>query len=125
MDTNLIYKEESYQVIGKCMEVHNALGHGFLEIVYKDALEIVFQQDNVLYEREKEYEVWFRNILLRHKFCADFVVLDKIILEVKAVASLTDSHVAKTINYLKVSRNKLGLLVNFGKDRLEYRRLVF
>jgi GxxExxY protein len=107
------------------MEVHNVLGHGFLEIVYKDALKIVFQQDKIVYEREKDYEVCFRNVLLRRKFCADFVVLDKIILEVKAVTALTDSHVAMAINYLKVSRNKLALLVNFGRERLEYRRLVF
>jgi GxxExxY protein len=124
MDTNIIYKDESYQVIGKCMEVHNVLGHGFMEIVYKDALEILFKEDNILYEREKEYEVWFRNVLLRHKFYADFVVLDRIILEVKCVTSLTAEHVARTINYLKVSRNKLGLLVNFGRGRLEYKRLV-
>ena len=124
MDTNIIYKDECYQVIGKCFEVHNELGHGFMEIVYKDALEIVFKQDGIPYEREKDYEVWFRNILLRHKFCADFVVWDKIIIEVKGVASLTDSHIAQTINYLKASRNKLGLLVNFGRDRLEYKRLV-
>ena len=125
METNLIYKEECYQIIGKCMEVHNELGPGFLEIVYKDALEIVFQQDKIAYSRERDYEVWFRNILLRHKFCADFVVLDKIILELKAVSALTDTHVAISINYLKVSGNKLALLVNFGKERLEYRRLVF
>jgi GxxExxY protein len=124
MDTNIIYKDDSYRVIGKCMEVHNELGHGFMEIVYKDALEIVFKQDHILYEREKDYEVWFRNVLLRHKFYADFVVLDKIILEVKCVALLTNEHVAQTINYLKVSRNKLALLVNFGRGRLEYKRLV-
>jgi GxxExxY protein len=124
MDTNIIYKDDSYRVIGKCMEVHNELGHGFMEIVYKDALEIVFKQDHILYEREKDYEVWFRNVLLRHKFYADFVVLDKIILEVKCVAWLTNEHVAQTINYLKVSRNKLALLVNFARGRLEYKRLV-
>lgn len=124
METEIIYKEESYLIIGKCMEVHNALGHGFLEIVYKDALEIVFRQDNVFYEREKPYEVWFRNILLPHQFYADFVVLNKIILEIKCVAMLTDEHIAQTINYLKVSGNKLGLLVNFGRGKLEYKRLV-
>ena len=124
METNLIYKDECYQVVGKCMEVHRELGHGFMEIVYKDALEIVFKQDDMSFEREKEYGVCFRNVLLPHKFYADFVVLDKIILEAKCVASLTDSHIAQTINYLKVSRNRLGLLVNFGRDRLEYRRLV-
>jgi GxxExxY protein len=124
MDIDLVYKDDSYLIIGKCFEVHNELGHGFMEIVYKDALEIVFKQDGIAYDREKEYEVWFRNILLPHKFYANFVVQDKIILEVKCVTSLTGSHIAQTINYLKVSRNKLGLLVNFGRGRLEYRRLV-
>ena len=125
MSTNIIYKEESFLVIGKCMEVHNELGHGFLEIVYKDALELVFKQDDVFYEREKEYEVYFREKLLPHKFYADFVVMDKIVLEIKCVSSLSDEHIAQTLNYLKVSENKLGLLVNFGRGKLEYKRLVF
>ena len=125
METNIIYKKESYQIIGKCMEVHNELGHGFLEVVYKDALELVFDQSEILYEREKEYDVYFKDILLPHKFYADFVVFDKIILEVKCVKNLTDEHIAQTINYLKVSGNKLGLLVNFSRGQLEYKRLVY
>jgi GxxExxY protein len=120
----IVYKEESYQIIGKCIDVHRELGHGFLEIVYKDALEILFGQNGIFFEREKEYLVYFRGILLRHKFFADFVVHDKIILEVKCVTALTDEHIAQTLNYLKVSGNKLGLLVNFGRGKLEYRRLV-
>jgi GxxExxY protein len=125
MESELFYKEEAYLIIGKCMEVHSALGHGFLEIVYKDALELIFHQGRIFYEREKEYDVWFRGVLLPHKFYADFVVLDKIILEIKCVTALTDEHIAQTINYLKVSGNKLGLLVNFGRGKLEYKRLVF
>lgn len=125
MDKGIIYKEESYKIIGKCMEVHNELGHGFLEIVYKDALELVFGQDSILFEREKPYEVYFKNILLPHKFYADFVVLGKIILEVKCATAISDEHIAQTINYLKVSGNKLGLLVNFGRGKLEYKRLVY
>jgi GxxExxY protein len=125
METNIIYKEESYQIIGKCMEVHNELGHGFLEIVYKDALELLFDESNIFYEREKEYDVYFRDILLPHKFFADFVVFDKIILEVKCVKNLTDEHIAQTINYLKASGNKLGMLVNFGRGKLECKRLVY
>ena len=124
MDNDLIYKEEAYIIIGKCMEVHRELGHGFLEIVYKDALEILFRQTNISFEREKEYQVLFKNIVLPHKFYADFVVFDKIILEIKAVKNLTDEHIAQTINYLKVSGNRLGLLVNFGRGSLESRRIV-
>jgi GxxExxY protein len=125
MEQQLIYKDESYQIIGKCMEVHNELGHGFLEVVYKDALELLFRQSKIIFEREKEYEVYFKEVLLPHKFYADFVVFDTIILEVKAVSNLTDMHIAQTINYLKVSGNRLGLLVNFGKGSLEYKRLIF
>ncbi|GHU96498.1 hypothetical protein FACS1894156_7690 [Bacteroidia bacterium] len=124
METEIIYKEESYKIIGKCMEVHNELGHGFSEIVYKDALELLFDRNKIFYEREKEYEVYFKGILLPHKFYADFVVFDKIILEVKCVRCLTDDHIAQTINYLKVSGNRLGLLVNFGRGKLEHQRLV-
>lgn len=120
----IMYKKESYSVIGKCIEVHKELGHGFLEIVYKDALEIFFRQGGIFYERKKEYPVFFKGILLPHKFFADFVVFDKIILEVKCVSYLTDEHIAHTLNYLKVSGNKLGLLVNFGRGKLEYKRLL-
>ena len=125
METDLIYKKESFQIIGKCREVHRELGHGFLEVVYKDALEIAFKQDNIFYEREKEYDVYFRKILLPHRFYADFVMMDKIILEVKCVKAVTDEHIAQIINYLKVSGNKLGLLVNFGRGDLEFKRLVY
>jgi GxxExxY protein len=125
METNIIYKEECYVIIGKCMEVHNELGFGFAEAVYKDALEILFKQDDILHEREKECRIWFRDILLRRTYNADFSVFDKIILEVKSATSLTNADVSQTLNYLKASRNKLGLLVNFGRERLEYRRLVF
>lgn len=125
MENGIIYKEESYQIIGKCMEVHNELGHGFSEIVYKDALEIVFHQNNIFFEREKLYEVLFRGILLPHNFYSDFVVMNKIILEVKCVKTISDEHISQTINYLKVSNNKLGLIVNFGRGKLEYKRIVY
>ncbi|MCL2040485.1 MAG: GxxExxY protein [Bacteroidales bacterium] len=125
MDNGLIYKEEAFEIIGKCMEVHRELGHGFLEVVYKDALELLFRQNNISYEREKEYDIIFKNMMLPHKYYADFVVYDKIILEVKSVAGLMNEHITQILNYLKVSGNKLGLLVNFGRMKLEYKRLVF
>lgn len=120
----LIHRNESYKIIGICMEVHNRLGPGFLEIVYKDALEYEFSQAGIPYEREKEYSVHYKDILLKHKFYADFVVFDKVILEVKAVSDITGEFVAKGINYLKVSSNRLALIVNFGEPALNYKRLV-
>ena len=123
--TDLIYKEESFKIIGLCMEVHNNLGKGFLEIVYKDALEHEFRKNNISFEREKEYVVNYKDIILPHKFYADFVVFDKIILEVKGMAGIAEEHIAQTLNYLKVSGLKLGLIVNFGELSLQYKRVVF
>lgn len=122
--TDLVYKEESYKIIGKCMEVHNNLGAGFLEIVYKDALEYEFKKANIPYEREKQYTVNYKGIILPHHFYTDFVVMDKIILEVKGATAISDEFVAQAINYLKVSQNKLALIVNFGELKLNYKRIV-
>jgi len=122
--SDIIYKEESYQVIGKCFEAHNNLGAGFLEIVYKDALEYEFKKAGIPYRREKEYIVNYKGIILPHKFYADFVIFDKIILEVKAVSGIADEFIAQAINYLKVSENKLAIIVNFGELRLNYKRIV-
>jgi len=123
--SDLILKEEAYKIVGVCMEVHNNLGNGFLEIVYKDALEYEFQKLDIPYQREKKYEVNYKGTILPHRFYADFVVFDKIILEVKAVSGFNESFIAQCINYLKVSKNHLSLLVNFGTDKLEYKRIVF
>lgn len=106
------------------MEVHNQLGAGFLEIVYKDALEFEFKKSGIPYVREKEYLVDYKGIILPHKFYADFVAFDKIILEVKGVAGISEEFKAQCINYLKVSGCKLAILVNFGELKLNYNRIV-
>jgi len=120
----IIYKEESYKIIGICMEVHNNLGAGFLEIVYKDALEWEFRRAGIPFEREKEYLVNYKGVILPHKFYADFVIYDKIILEVKGVSAISDEFIAQGINYLKVSQNQLALIVNFGELKLNTKRIV-
>lgn len=121
---HLILEKEAYEIIGFCMEVHRNLGHGFSEIVYKDALEYEFRQNNIRFEREKEFKVHYKDILLPHHFYADFVVLNSIVLEVKSVSQLTKSHFAQVINYLAVSDLPLGLLINFNEDSLKYKRFV-
>ncbi len=123
--SDLIHKDESYEIIGKCFEVHNNLGPGFLETVYKDALEYEFKKANIPYARETKYEVNYKGVVLPHYFYADFVVYGKIILEVKAVSSIVDEFVAQAINYLKVSDNKLALIVNFGELKINSKRIVF
>ncbi len=121
---DLIYKDECFSIIGICFEVHNNLGSGFLEIVYKDAIEFEFRKAKIEFEREKEYLVHYKDVILPHKFYADFVVYNKIILEVKGVSGIADEFVAQAINYLKVSGNKLALVVNFGELKLNYKRIV-
>ena len=123
--SELIFKEESYAIIGLCMEVHNYVGHGFSEIVYKDALEIEFQEKDIFFEREREFSIDYKGRILKHNFFADFVVFGDIILEVKCVKSLLDEHVSLVLNYLRASDKKLGLLVNFAREKLEYKRLVY
>jgi GxxExxY protein len=122
--SELIYKAESFQIIGLCMEVHRELGKGHDEAVYKDALEFEFAQNRIPFSREKEYQIHYKTIILRHKYYADFVVLDKILLEAKAAECLTQPHVKQVLNYLAASKLKLGLLVNFGEDSLVYKRVV-
>ncbi len=121
---DIIYKTESYKLLGILFEVHNNLGKGFLEIVYKDAIEYELEKSKIFFEREKEYSIQYKETELKHKFYADFVVMDKIILEVKSGSSISDSHIAQAINYLKVSRNRLALIVNFNNDSLEYKRII-
>jgi len=120
----LIYKAEAFKIIGCCMEVHRELGKGHNEVIYKDALEIEFQRQGIPFKREPEFKLAYKGVILPHHYFADFVVMDKIILEAKAIESLNDSHVKQTLNYLAASKLKLGLLVNFGEDSLTYTRVV-
>jgi GxxExxY protein len=119
----LIYKQESYDIIGSCMEVHKELGKGFSEIVYGDSLEIEFKNAGIKYQREVKFNIIYKDNLLPHYYIADFIIDDKIVLEIKAIESLTKSHVKQTLNYLAASKLKLGLLVNFGEDSLNYKRV--
>ena len=120
----LIYKEEAYEIVGLCMEVHKELGPGLLELIYKDAMEWEADAHFINYEREKEHPVYYKTHLLRKKFNVDFIFYDKIIVEVKAKQNFSDEDIAQLINYLKLSKCKLGLLINFGKSKLEVKRLV-
>jgi len=121
----LIYKEDSYKIIGICMEIHRVLGHGFLEVVYKDAMEVEFKNSQLLFEREKPFNINYKGTILQHQFFADFTAYDKIIVEVKASKDgIANDTIAQTLNYLKVSDYKLALIINFGKNSLEYKRLI-
>lgn len=120
----LYRKEEYYKVVGICMEIHRILGGGLLEIVYKDALEYELRKHNIPFQREKEYYIKYKDIVLAHKFYADFIVYDEIILEIKASKNIIDEHIAQTINYLKLADSDLGIIVNFSKKSLEHKRVI-
>ncbi|MFD2725460.1 GxxExxY protein [Hyunsoonleella rubra] len=121
---NLIYKDEAYKIVGLCMEVHNQLGKGFNEVVYADALEIELIDNDINYSRETKYSINYKGNVLPHKYKADFIIENKIVLEIKAIECLTPAHTKQTLNYLAVSKLKLGLLINFGEDSLKYKRIV-
>ena len=117
-------KDETYSIIGLCMEVHKVLGKGHNENVYGDALEYEFKMNNIPYEREKQYNINYKGIVLPRYYFSDFTVFGEIILELKAIQTLTSSETKQVLNYLAASKNKIGLLVNFGEDSLKYKRLI-
>lgn len=122
---DILYKEESYKIIGACFEVHKALGHGFKEVVYKDALEFELKKIEVPFQREKPYDIYYKDQKLKHYFIADFVIINSIILEVKTGTYIGEPYLKQTLNYLKASGLRLGIVINFGKPSLEYQRVVF
>ena len=123
--TDIILKEESYKIIGACMEVHRELGFGFKEIIYKDALEIEFKSLEIPYKREKLYKIEYKGKILPRRYPADFVIYDSIILEVKAMPMIINNFVLQTRNYLKASGIRLGIIANFGEGSFKSKRVVF
>jgi GxxExxY protein len=122
--SEILFKEESYKIIGLCMKIHSALGLGLKEINYKDAMEIDFLGENISYEREKRFVVKYKNKILRNPYVADFIIDDSIILEIKSSVAIIDAHVAQAISYLSVSGLKLALIINFGEKSLTYKRVI-
>lgn len=117
-------KAETYKIIGLAMEVHKTLGKGFLEIVYKDSLELEFSWAKVPYTREKSFVIDYKGIILKRFYNADFVLYDKIIVEVKSQSLIIDANYKQAINYLAVSNLKVGLILNFGEDSLTFHRVI-
>lgn len=120
----ILYKEESYQLIGICMNIHSTLGFGFLEAVYCEILEKEFVRMNIPFQREVKLDLYFNGIKLEKQYKADFVCYDDIILEIKSVSFLHENFTKQTLNYLKATEKKLGLLINFGEKSLKYKRII-
>ena len=112
----IVYPKESYKINGAIYEVHQRLGIGLLEKVYQEAFEKELKYQNIPFEREKHYDLFYRGEKLDAYYIADFVCFDKIIVELKAVSELTNAHKAQVRNYLGITGRKLGLLVNFNQE---------
>ena len=124
MEEKIIYKDESFKIIGICMNIHSIMGHGFLEAVYAEVLEKEFIKNNIPYQREVRLDLFFNGEKLDKKYKADFVCFGDIILEIKSVSFLHENFTRQTLNYLKATNKKLGLLINFGEKSLRYKRII-
>ena len=122
--TELLFKEEVYKIIGAAMEVHRELGPGFLEAVYQEALEIELQQRQIPFEREKPLNIFYKGIQLSKTYNADFLCFQNILVELKALSHLIGEHESQMINYLKATKLHVGVLINFGAESLEFKRMV-
>jgi GxxExxY protein len=122
---DLVYKEESYKIIGACFEVYKQKGCGFLEPVYQECLAIEFTLRSLPFIRHPKIQIDYKGTLLQQHFEPDFLCFDKIIVELKAVTDLIDEHRGQTLNYLNATKFDLALLVNFGHyPKLEYERFA-
>jgi len=119
-----LYSDETFKLIGLCMQVHRELGCGFLEPVYQEAFEILLKREQIPYEREKLLPIYFLGERLQKEYYADFVCYGKVILEFKAVSALTAAHEAQLMNYMKAAGIEVGLLCNFAQTSFTYRRFV-
>lgn len=125
MDSNqheLILKDEVYQIVGAAMEVSNELGCGFLEAVYQESLTIEFEERRIPHVPQKRIQIHYKERLLEKEYVADFVCHERIVVEIKAIKAITEIEEAQILNYLKATKLPLGLILNFGSPKLEWKR---
>ena len=120
----ILYREESFAIIGACMKVHRTLGAGFLEAVYEEALEREFQNLKIPFKRQVKLDLYYGNQELTKQYRADFICYDEIIVEIKAVSLIPTAFYAQLQNYLKCTNIELGMLINFGTSSLTYKRMI-
>lgn len=122
----LLYKDEVFAIVGAAIEVHRHLGSGFLEPVYQEAFELELAANKIPFKPQQTLQIYYKGILLKKEYVADFVCYGKIIVEIKALDKLTSREESQLLNYLKATGMRLGLLINFGSiGRLEWKRMIF
>ena len=123
MNTNLLYKNEVYSIIGSSMEILNTLGCGLQEKVYENSLVVDFKLKNISCEQQKRFPVFYK----KHEvgtFIPDLIAYGKIVIDAKVIPKITDSDRGQILNYLKLTKLKLGLIINFKNPTLEYERVI-
>jgi len=123
-ESELILKDEVYAIVGAAMEVSNELGAGFLEAVYQEALELELSMRQVPYQTQLPIKVIYKGHVLSKEYIPDLVCFEQIIVEIKAVKQLTSVEEAQLLNYLKATGKPVGILLNFGSPKLEWKRMV-
>lgn len=125
METNIVFKEESYEIVGACFEVYKEMGSGFLEAVYQEGLSVELEERGVAFEDQPRLRLSYKHRVLTQIYQPDFICCGKIVVEIKAIRCLADEHRAQVINYLKATGFQLGLLINFGHyPQVEHERFV-
>ena len=122
-ESDLLYADVTHKIIGAAMEVHRTLGTGFLEAVYEDVLAIEFKLQGIRYQKQKPLCVFYKGYKVRDYIC-DFLIEDTVLVELKAIKRLTVTEESQLLNYLKGTGLELGLLINFGKSSLKYKRFI-
>jgi GxxExxY protein len=124
-ETEQLYQQQGYDFMAAVFEVHNEMGHGFLEEVYHESLELELGQRGIPYNSKPKLSLSYKGQLLKQQYEADLIIIDEIVVELKAVKALLPEHVAQLINYLRATRKRVGYLVNFGSfPQLEWKRFV-
>ncbi len=122
----VLLKEESYRIMGACFEVYKEMGCGFLEAVYQECLELEFRAQGLPFRSQAELDLHYKGQVLKQKYIPDFILFEKIVVEIKALKELDDTHRSQVHNYLKATGHRLGLLVNFGHyPKVEWERIVY
>ena len=123
MVEKLLYRELSYEIVAASIQVWKILGFGFLEKVYENALASELSNRKICFEQQKSLQVFYNGQLVGN-YIADLVVENKIILELKSAKNIDSSHMAQVLNYLKATRMRLGIILNFSPERMEYKRMI-
>ncbi|MCK8816291.1 GxxExxY protein [Natroniella sulfidigena] len=119
----LLYSDLTYKIIGLAMEVYNELGYGFLEKVYENALMLLLEENDLKAEQQHSIEVEFKGKTVGN-YIADIIVEDKVILELKSVKQISNAHKSQILNYLKATNVRVGIILNFAEEKLEYERFI-